>query len=53
MTIVKIGRKEDKQPMEFEFHGVMDAYVFYATAKDTYREDDMEIVMTEEGDTEL
>lgn len=49
MTIVMIGRK-GKGCMEFEFASAMDAFTFYAQAKDSYREDDLSIAMVEEGD---
>lgn len=52
MTIVRIGRKNETSCMEFEFEHPMDAFVFYSTARDTYREDDFVIDMTEEGDTD-
>lgn len=47
MTVVRIGRKGDGC-MEFEFPTVMDAFTFYAQAKDSYREDDLFISMGEE-----
>lgn len=50
MTIVKMSRRRDNEPMQFEFDSTMEAFVFYGIAKDTYREDDMVIEMTEEGD---
>lgn len=50
MTIIRIGRKESKTYLEFEFPSAMDAFVFYAGARDAYREDDLEITMTEEGE---
>ena len=51
MTVIRIGRKDSKEwPMEFSFQNAMDAFVFYSQASDSYREDDMEITMTEEGE---
>ena len=50
MTIVRIGKKSECGCMEFEFDHPMDAFVFYTTARDKYREDDMVITMTEEGE---
>lgn len=50
MTLVRIGKKSENSYMEFEFASGMDAFVFYSAAKDSYREDDMVITMTEEGD---
>lgn len=49
MTIIRIGRKEGTC-MEFEFESGMDAFVFYSMAKDSYREDDLQVTMTEEGE---
>lgn len=50
MTIVRVGRK-DGLCMEFEFDYDMDAFNFYVDAKEHYREDDLEIEMTnEEGE---
>ena len=50
MTIVRIGRRSENSYLEFEFDSGMDAFVFYSAAKDRYREDDLVITMTEEGD---
>lgn len=50
MTIVRIGKRNENGYMEFEFPHAMDAFVFYSAAKDAYREDDMVIDMTEEGE---
>ena len=51
MTVVTIGRKDGKDfPLQFAFENSMDAFVMYSQAKDTYREDDLVIEMTEEGD---
>ncbi len=49
MTIVMISRSDDRC-MEFAFDNEMDAFNFYASAKDSYREDDLCICMTEEGE---
>ena len=38
--------------MEFSFESAMDAFTFYAQAKDSYREDDLVIAMVEEGEEE-
>lgn len=50
MTIVRIGRKSEYAYMEFEFDYPMDAFVFYTTVTERYREDDLVIKMTEEGE---
>lgn len=52
MTIIRIGKQRSTEAMEFAFTNAMDAFVFYSTARDSYREDDMVITMTEEGDDE-
>lgn len=52
MTVVRIGSKRNKFPLEFAFDEEMDAFNFYARAKDHYREDDLIITMTEEGEEE-
>ena len=51
-TIVRIGSKKNPFPLEFKFDDDegMDAYNFYSEAIDHYREDDLIIVMTEEGE---
>lgn len=54
MTLVLMGKKNGKDCLMFEFEHAMDAFVFYSQAKDTYREDDLHIVMLEEeGDTDV
>ena len=50
MTIVRIGRKSENSYMEFEFPNETEAFVFYCGAKSGYREDDLVITMTEEGE---
>ena len=50
MTIVRIGRRSECSYLEFEFDHPMDAFVFYTTTRDKYREDDLCITMTEEGE---
>lgn len=50
MTVVRISRSTDTQPMEFEFKTEMDAFNFYADAKSTYREEDLVIEMEGEND---
>lgn len=50
MTIVRIGRKGSADYLEFAYENAMDAFMFYAQAKDAYREDDLVIDMTEEGE---
>ena len=52
MTVVRIGNKANKYPLEFAFEHEMDAFNFYTEAKDHYREDDFIITMTEEGEEE-
>ena len=53
MTVVMIGKKGKKGTgMEFSFDSAMDAFTFYAQAKDSYREDDLVIAMVEEGEDE-
>ena len=49
MTIIRLGRK-GKDYMEFSFDNEIGAFAFYAGAKDSYREDDLFISMTEEGE---
>lgn len=51
-TIIRIGSKKNPFPLEFKFDDGMDAFQFYADARDHYREDDLIITMTEEGETE-
>ena len=43
MAIVRMSRKNDTTPMEFEFESVMEAFAFYVSAKESYREDDIVI----------
>lgn len=50
MTLVKVGKKGKCDYMEFTFESAMDAFVFYSHARDSYREDDLVIEMTEEGE---
>lgn len=50
MTVVMLGRQNKDGCMEFSFDSAMDAFTFYAQAKDSYREDDIYIAMVEEGD---
>ena len=52
MTIVRIGRTNVTAYMDFAFDSAMDAFVFYSLTKDAYREDDLVIEMTEEGEDE-
>lgn len=50
MTVIKIGNKHSTSAMEFAFDHEIDAFNFYTEVKDHYREDDLIIVMEEEGD---
>ena len=52
-TVVRIARKGNAGLMEFEFESGMDAFVFYSAAKDSYREDDLFINMTEEEQSSI
>lgn len=49
MTVVMLGRQNKDGCMEFSFDSAMDAFTFYAQAKDSYREDDIYIAMVDEG----
>lgn len=49
-TIIRIGSQKNPFPLEFKFESGMAAYTFYSDAIDHYREDDLIIVMTEEGE---
>jgi len=50
MTVVMIGKKNGKEALEFSFDYDQDAFEFYMSAKEHYREDDLAIVMLEEGE---
>lgn len=52
MTLVRMGKAHENAYMEFSFDSAMDAFVFYSLTKDAYREDDLVIEMTEEGENE-
>ena len=45
--VVRMGRRDCDDYLEFAFDDGMDAYTFYSDAKDHYREDDLIIVMGE------
>ena len=48
MTVIRIGRRDSSEYMEFAFDDAMDAFNFYSEVKDHYREDDLVISMVEE-----
>ena len=50
MTVIRMARTSDAKPMEFAFDSAMDAFTLYAMVKESYREDDLVIEMTEEGE---
>lgn len=50
MTVIRMGKQNSDNPMEFAFDNPMDAFTLYAIVKDSYREDDLVIEMTEEGE---
>lgn len=52
MTIVRVGKKNSDECMEFEFDYGLSAFTFYSMAVDHYREDDICICMVEEEDDE-
>ena len=52
MTIVTIGKAMSKDFMQFEFGSDFEAWAFYASAKDSYREDDLVLTMWEEGNSD-
>lgn len=50
MTVIRMGRKESNEFLEFAFDNEFEAYVFYSSTVDHYREDDLFISMTEESE---
>jgi len=52
VTIIRIGRKGSNDYMEFAFESEFEAYTFYSTAINHYREDDFFISMAEENNDE-
>lgn len=52
MTVVTIGRAKSKDYLQFEFESDFEAWVFYSTSKDHYREDDLVVTMWDEKDKE-
>ena len=48
MTVIFLGNRSAKKAMQFSFDSEMDAFTFYAMAKDHYREDDLVVAMMEE-----
>lgn len=50
MTIVMMGKKNGKDGLQFAFDDPRDAFDFYLDAIRSYREDNLKIVMLEEGE---
>ena len=50
MTVIRMGKRNSAEPLQFSFDNPMDAFTLYAIVKDSYREDDLVIEMTEEGE---
>ena len=49
MTVVMMGKRNGKECLQFSFDDPRDAFDFYLDAISNYREDDLSIVMIEEG----